>query len=104
MNKLKTVTVALLIAVLPVAPAAFASEWEHGDYDHGYRHDRPEQRWHHYQYRHYDHRDHHDYDDRYGYDHHDLGYRAGIILTLPAFPVIVVNQRLHEAPIERYHH
>jgi hypothetical protein len=101
MNHLKTLAVALLIAALPIAPAAFASEWEHGDHDHGDRHDRHEQRWHHYQYRHYDH---HDYDDRYRYDQHDFGYRTGIVLTLPAFPIIVLNKNLREAPIERHHH
>ena len=102
MNHIKTVAIALLIAALPIAPAAFASERGHNDHDHGDRHDRdhdyPEQRWHHYQYRH---DDRHDHDDRFHhvrYDY-DFGYRPGIILPLPAFPVIVINRNLHEAPI-----
>ena len=98
MNYLKTVTVALLIAALPIAPAAFASERGYGDHDHsrGDHHDRGHDyhgpRWHHY--------DHHDYDDRYRHDHHNFGYRTGIVLTLPVSPIIVLNTNLREAPIE----
>jgi hypothetical protein len=106
MNHIKTVAVVLLITALPIAPAAFAWERGHEDHDQGERHDRerdrdhdyPGQRWHHYQ---YCHNDRHDYDDRYRHSRydHDYGYRPGIVLPLPAFPVIVINRNLREAPI-----
>jgi Ni/Co efflux regulator RcnB len=105
MKHLKTVVAALLITALPMTPAAFASERGHDD--HGDRHERDHdnhgQRWHHYQHRHDNHRDHRDHDDHYR-DGHGYSYRTGVVLSLPAFPVIVINKTTLAAPIERHQH
>jgi hypothetical protein len=107
MNRTKTLAVALLVALLPFAPAAFASDRGHNDRGrddrgqgrpdhargHDYGHDRHGYRGHHYGH-HYRH-----YDTRYYYG----GRPAQVVLPfppLPPFPVIVLNKRHNGAHVE----
>jgi len=111
MNNMKIASIALLIAALPLAPAAFASERDHDRQDrhesqrptHSREHEHRGHHWghehrhnqychhdnHHYQqssYRHYDGDEGHDWD----------GYRAQVLLPvppLPPFPVFVVPKQ-----------
>jgi hypothetical protein len=107
MNTMKIATIALLIAALPMAPAAFASDRGHGDRGqgrpdhargHDYGHDRHGYRGHHYGHR-YGHHYYRHYDTAYYYG----GQPAQIVLPfppLPPFPVIVLNRRLNGAHVE----
>jgi hypothetical protein len=100
MKTVKIATIALLIASLPMAPAAFASDRGHGDRgqgrpDHarGHGHDRHGYRGHHYGHRYGHH-----------YRHYDAGHyyygglRTQVVLPFPPFPpllpfpVIVLNR------------
>jgi len=109
MNRIKTITVAVLVAALPFAPAAFASDRGHDDRgngrpDHGrghdYGHDQHGYHGHHHRhyYRHGDH----------GYQHDTGHYSQGghgaqVMLPfppLPPFPVIVLNKKHPGAHVE----
>jgi len=106
MNRIKTITVAVLVAALPFAPAAFASD--RGDDDRG--HGRPEHaRGHDYDHDQHGYRGHH---NRHHYRHDHYGYRqdtghyghgAQVMLPfppLPPFPVIVLNKKHNGAHVE----
>jgi len=102
MNNMKIVTIALLIAALPMAPAAFAHErdhdryesprpahdWEHGDHGRGWGHE-------HYHDRYCRHDDRRYYwsDYRHDDDYAERGvnvYRTQVMLPLPPLPPIPV--------------
>ena len=109
MNRIKTITVAMLVAALPFAPAAFASDRGGDDRGHGrpdqarghdYGHDRHGYRGHHHRhhYRHGHHGYHHN-TGHYGYS----GHGAQVVLPfppLPPFPVIVLNKKHPGAHVE----
>ncbi len=116
MNRTQTLAVAVLATLLPFAQAAFASDWEHEDRDHGrseharghnYDHDQHGYRGDHYPHHHTQYCQ-HDHDDYYQ-DYNNAGYysrndqRAQIVLPfppLPPFPVIVLSKKLHIPHIE----
>ena len=111
MNKTAIAALTLVVAALPLAPAALASDrydsrdrhhaqpgWRDGghyDHDHGYR----DQRWHPYWHngRRYWH-DHaewrHDRHDRHHYQD-DNRVRVVVPLPLPPLPVIVLDKHRH---------
>ena len=113
MKTMKIATIVLLIAALPMAPAAFASDRGHDDNrgqgrpdqarGHDYGHDRHGYRGHHYGH----HNRHHYRHGHYGYrqDTGHYGYggqRAQVVLPfppLPPFPVIVLNKKHHDAHV-----
>jgi hypothetical protein len=108
MKTMKIATIALLIAALPIAPAAFASDRGHDDRrqgrpdqarGHDYGHDRHGYRGHNYRH-HYRH-GHHGYQQNTGY-YSQGGHRAQVVLPfppLPPFPVIVLNKIHHDARV-----
>ena len=109
MNRIKTITVAVLIAALPFAPAAFASDRGQDDRGHGrpdharghdYGHDRHGYRGHHH--RHHYRYGHHGYHHNTGHSGYG-GHGAQVVLPfppLPPFPVIVLNKKHPGAHVE----
>jgi hypothetical protein len=97
MNRIKAITVAVLVAALPFTPAAFASDRGQGDRGHGYGHNQHGYGGHHHRH-HYRHGHHH------GTGHYSHGgHGAQVVLPfppLPPFPVIVLNKKHHDAHAE----
>jgi len=109
MNRIKTITVAVLVAALPFAPAAFASDRGHDDRGqgrpdqargHDYGHDRHGYRGQHHRH-HYRH-GHNGY--QHGAGHYGYGgHGAQVVLPfppLPPFPVIVLNKKHNGGHVE----
>lgn len=118
MNRTQTLTIALLVAVLPFTSAAFASDREDNERRHGRgdgheRHERYHEReGHERHHERYDHEDrgyygHHSRHQRRHYNNYDQGYsrhgrwednRTSVVLPfppLPPFPVIILNKGHH---------
>ena len=112
MKTMKIATIVLLIAALPMAPAAFASDRGHDNRGqgrpdqargHDYGHDRHGYRGHHYGHYNRHHYRHGHYGYRQDTGHYGYGgQRAQVVLPfppLPPFPVIVLNKKHHDAQV-----
>ena len=106
MKYVKLITSALLVAALPFAPAALASDrWQDSRGQNERGHERPENaRGHGYGHNQHDYRGHHDrhhyrHHYRHGY-YHDAGYYShGAQIVLP-FPAIVLGIKHHNTYVE----